>query len=127
MARKQRKGAIADVRTSVKHMRTEARRLAGRIQRDVRTLALRSRSEVVRDVGKLRNDFRVRAKRALRDLEARRTRVLSSFEKQVATLSQAIVRQFHAATQEQMAELARRVATLEQRAEEMERRLLERA
>ena len=127
MARKQRKGTIADVRTSVKHMRTEARRLAGRIQRDVRALAVRSRSEVVRDVGKLRHDFRSRAKRALRDLEARRSRVLSSFEKQVAKISQAIIGQFHAATQEQMTALARRVATLEQRAEEMERRFLGRA
>jgi len=118
---------MADVRASVKRMRREGERLVERIQRDVRSLATRGRSQVLGDTRKLRQDFQSRAKRAFRDLETARGRMVATFEKRVTVLVQTVVKQLHAATKEQLATLEQRVVGLEKRAEDLERRLRERA
>jgi polyhydroxyalkanoate synthesis regulator phasin len=105
MAKNRKTQPLAELRAAVGRMRTEGKRLAGRIERDARTLLARGRSEILKDVRKLRTDVQGRAGRTIRDLERR------------------VVKELHAATAEQVAKLERRVAALEKQVAGIERRL----
>jgi Ca2+-transporting ATPase len=92
MVKAKPRGPLGEIRASVRRMRIEGERLAGRIRRDAKAL----RAEIVRDAQLLRKDVGTRATRAIRDLEQR------------------VTKQFHAATIERVARLEKRVARLEQ-------------
>lgn len=92
---KKKSGPVGRVRASVKSVRREGMQLIDRLRADAGKLVARSRAEVLKDVRALRVELRDRADRAMRDLERK------------------VVRQFHAATQEQVRRLEKRVAKLE--------------
>jgi polyhydroxyalkanoate synthesis regulator phasin len=96
---------LQDLRKSMKRMQAEGEKLINRLQRDGKTLLARTRTQLVKDVGKVRKDVGARAERTVRDLEKR------------------VVKQFHAATAEQVGALERRVAQLETLAADLERRI----
>jgi len=96
---------LQDIRKSMKRMQAEGEKLISRIQRDGKTLLARTRTQLVKDVGRVRKDVGARAERTVRDLENR------------------VVKQFHAATAEQVGTLERRIAQLETLAADLERRI----
>lgn len=98
---KKTKGSIARVRASVTKVRREGAHVVERLRADAAKLVARSRTEVLKDVRALRSELRQRADHGLRELERK------------------VVRQFHAATQEQVRRLERRVAKLERRIAEL--------
>jgi hypothetical protein len=122
-ARKSGSGAVpfVDVRSVIVVARREGERLAGRLARDVQALVFRP-VELVPDVRKLERDVRTRADAAVRDLEERGAVVFGAVERQLSRASTAVLRRFSAATQGEIDELDRRVATLEKRLGSLERR-----
>lgn len=96
MSKKKARRPLMKVRASVKRFTKEGETMVARLRRDAEALIKRSRGEVLKDVRAVRNELRTRADSAVRDLERR------------------VVRQFHAATEEQVKRLERRMAKLEQ-------------
>jgi hypothetical protein len=92
-SRAERRGimAKASVRKPVATIRNEGAQVIRKLRRDAEALVARGRAEVMKDVRAVRSS----ADRAVRDLERR------------------VVRQFHAATEDQLKRLERRVAKLE--------------
>ena len=84
MAKAKARRPLQDLRKSMKRMQAEGEKLINRLQRDGKTLLARTRTQLVKDVG-------ARAERTVRDLEKR------------------VVKQFHAATAEQVGALERRI------------------
>ena len=72
--------SLKELRASVKRMQNEGEKLVSRIRKDVRNLAARSRKETVStllsDARKLQGDLRKRAEQAVKDIEARRARIM---------------------------------------------------
>jgi polyhydroxyalkanoate synthesis regulator phasin len=101
MASKKRSTRVSKVRASVRKVRREGEHLVERLRGEASKLVARSRAEVVKDIRAVRGELQDRADRAVRDLERK------------------VVRQFHAATEEQVRRLERRVAKLEQRITEL--------
>lgn len=85
------------VGTSVRRLRVEGERLVGRVQRDARELIARGRTDALKEVRKIRADVQGRAERAIRTLEKR------------------VMKELHAATVERVAALEKRVRELEKR------------
>jgi hypothetical protein len=94
--RKKAPRALTEVRASVRRLTKDGEHMVGRLQRDAKALVSRSRNEILKDVRAVRSELRTRADRAVRDLERK------------------VIRQFHAATEEQVRRLERRLARLEQ-------------
>jgi hypothetical protein len=118
---------MADFRASAARLREEGRQLATRIDREVRALAKRTRADFAGDVRKLQTTIRGRADDAIRDIEKRSNRILSTVEKQVAKAGEEMLRRFRGATQGEVAELAKRVRDLEARLAALEGRSEEKA
>jgi hypothetical protein len=98
---KKAKGSIAKVRASVTKARRSGVQMVERLRADAAKLVARSRTEVLKDVRALHSELRQRADHGLRELERR------------------LMRQLHAASQEQVRRLERRVAKLERRIAEL--------
>ena len=114
--------SLGDVRASVRRLRRRGKRLVGQLRHDARQLVERSGRPVVDqvlslvDVGKLRVDVQERAERAVKDLDARRVRLLTALEGQLERLTDPVVEELRTATR-QVAELKRRIAQVERRLE----------
>ena len=118
--------SLNDVRASVRRLQRLGKRLVGQLRDDARRLVERSGKPVVDqvlalvDVGKLRADVQGRAERALKDLDARRVRLLTALQGQLEHLTDPVVQELKAATR-QVAELKRRIAQAERRLEALAR------
>jgi len=118
--------SLNDVRASVRRLQRLGRRLVGQLRDDARRLVERSGKPVVDqvlalvDVGKLRADVQGRAERAVKDLDARRVRLLTALQGQLEHLTDPVVQELKAATR-QVAELKRRIAQAERRLEALAR------
>ena len=121
--------SLDEVRASVRRLRRRGKRLVGQLRHDARRLVERSGRMVERsskpvvdqvlalvDVGKLRADVQGRAERAVKDLEARRVRLLRALQGQLERLTDPVVQELKAATR-QVEELKRRLAQVERRLE----------
>jgi hypothetical protein len=114
--------SLNDVRASVRRLQRLGKRLVGQLRDDARRLVERSGKPVVDqvlalvDVGKLRADVQGRAERAVKDLDARRVRLLTALQGQLEHLTDPVVQELKAATR-QVAELKRRIAQAERRLE----------
>ncbi len=118
--------SLNDVRASVRRLQRQGKRLVGQLRDDARRLVERSGKPVVDqvlalvDVGKLRADVQGRAERAVKDLDARRVRLLTALQGQLEHLTDPVVQELKAATR-QVAELKRRIAQAERRLEALAR------
>ena len=118
--------SLNDVRASVRRLQRLGKRLVGQLRDDARRLVERSGKPVVDqvlalvDVGKLRADVQGRAERAVKDLDARRVRLLTALQGQLEHLTDPVVQELKAATR-QVAELKRRIAQAERRLEALAR------
>jgi len=114
--------SLNDVRASVRRLQRRGKRLVGQLRDDARRLVERSSKPVVDqvlalvDVGKLRADVQGRAERAVKDLDARRVRLLTALQGQLEHLTDPVVQELKAATR-QVAELKRRIEQAERRLE----------
>ena len=114
--------SLDGVRASVRRLQRLGKRLVGQLRHDARRLVERSGKPVVEqvlalvDVGKLRADVQGRAERAVKDLDARRVRLLTALEGQLERLTDPVVEELRTATR-QVAELKRRIAQVERRLE----------
>ena len=114
--------SLNDVRASVRRLQRLGKRLVGQLRDDARRLVERSGKPVVDqvlalvDVGKLRADVQGRAERVVKDLDARRVRLLTALEGQLERLTDPVVEELRTATR-QVAELKRRIAQVERRLE----------
>jgi hypothetical protein len=97
-------------------------RLAGRLARDVQALVLKAPADLVGDVRRLERGVRTRADAAVREIEERGAVVVGAVERQLGRVSALVLRRFSAATQGEIDELDRRIATLEKRLRTLERR-----
>src|SRR5437773_11242853 len=85
--------SLNDVRASVRRLQRLGKRLVGQLRDDARRLVERSGKPVVDqvlalvDVGKLRADVQGRAERAVKDLDARRVRLLTALQGQLEHLT----------------------------------------
>jgi vacuolar-type H+-ATPase subunit E/Vma4 len=98
MAKTRARRPLDELRTSIGRMQREGERMAARIQREARSLFSRGRTELLKDVRKVQADLQRRAGKTIQTLEAK------------------VMKELHAARSE-------RVAGLEKRVEELERRL----
>src|SRR2546421_12366779 len=118
--------SLGDVRASVRRLRRRGKRLVGQLRHDARQLVERSGRPVVDrilslvDVGKLRADIHDRAERAVKELDARRTRLMASLHVQLERLSDPVVKELRAAARE-VAYLKDRIAHVERRLEALTR------
>ncbi len=115
--------SLDDVRASVRRLRRRGKRLVGQLRHDARQLVERSGRPVVDqvlslvDVGKLRVvDVQERAERAVKDLNARRVRLLATLQGQLERLTEPVVKELRTASR-QVEELKRRVGQVERRLE----------
>jgi len=121
--------SLDEVRASVRRLRRRGKRLVGQLRHDARRLVERSGRMVERsskpvvdqvlalvDVGKLREDVQERAERAVKDLNARRARLLAAVQGQLERLTEPVVKELRTASR-QVEELKRRVGQVERRLE----------
>jgi hypothetical protein len=114
--------SLDDVRASVRRLRRRGKRLVGQLRHDARQLIERSGRPMVDgvlalvDVGKLRADVQERAERAVKDLNARRVRLMRVFQGRLEHLTEPVVKELRAASR-QVEELRRRIGQLERRLE----------
>jgi polyhydroxyalkanoate synthesis regulator phasin len=82
-------------------------------------LSTRSRRDTVNgllsDARKLQVDLRKRAEKAIRDIEARRTRILTTLEEQATRIVESVVKTLNVASADDLAELKKRMGDLERR------------
>jgi polyhydroxyalkanoate synthesis regulator phasin len=106
-------------------MQVEGERLVARLRRDARSLATQSRQETVSgllsEARRLQGDLRRRAERTIKDLEARRVRILSTLEQQATSLAERFAKSFNVATSTEVAEVGKRLGELGKRVGEFER------
>ena len=114
-------GPFVDVRSVITLARREGERLA-EIGRDVQALVFKTPSEIAADVRKLERDVRTRADAAVKGLETGSASVVGFLERQLARVSSVVLHQFAAASQDEIDSLSRRVALLEKRLGNLERR-----
>src|SRR3989441_11373941 len=112
--------SLDDVRASVRRLRRRGKRLVGQLRHDARQLVERSGGPVVDqvlslvDIGKLRVDVEERAERAVKDLNARRVRLLATLQGQLERLTEPVVKELRTAS--------RQIEGLKRRAGQVERR-----
>jgi len=118
--------SLDGVFASVRRLQRLGKRLVGQLRHDARRLVERSGKPVVDqvlalvDVGKLRADVQGRAERAVKDLDARRVRLLTALEGQLERLTDPVVKELRAAARE-VAYLKDRIAHVERRLEALTR------
>lgn len=114
--------SLNEVRASVRRLERRGRRLVGQLRHDARRLVKRSSRPMVDgvlalvDVGKLRADVQERAERTVKELNARRVRLMRVFQRQLERLTEPAVKELRAASS-QVEELKRRIGQLERRLE----------
>jgi len=117
MAEAKARISMQDVRASVKRMQTEGEKLVGRIRKDAGALANRTRREtmgaILSDARKLQADLRKRAEQTLKELEARRDRILATIEDQAARIVERVIKGLNVVPQTDLDELRTRLADLE--------------
>src|SRR5439155_17133207 len=85
------------VRATVRRLRRRGKRLVGQLRHDARQLVERSGRPVVDqvlalvDVRKLRADVQERAEQAVKDLDARRVRLIAAFQTHLERLTEPVV------------------------------------
>jgi hypothetical protein len=114
-------GPFVDVRSVITLARREGERLAGRLTRDVQAFVFKRPGEIAADVRKLERGVRTRADAAVKGIEASGALVIGAVERQISSVSTAVLRRFTTAPQDELAVLARRVALLEKRLAALER------
>ena len=118
--------SLEEVRASMKRLQERGEQLVGQLRHDARELVERSGRPVVDrvlslvDVGKLRADIHARAERAVKELDARRTRLMASLQVQLERLTDPVVKELRAAARE-VAYLKDRIAHVERRLEALTR------
>jgi len=119
MAEAKARISMQDVRASVKRMQTEGEKLVGRIRKDAGALANRTRREtmgaILSDARKLQADLRKRAEHTLKELEARRDRILATIEEQAARIVERVIKGLNVVTQTDLDDLRTRLTDLERR------------
>ena len=114
--------SLDDVRASVKRLRRRGKRLVGQLRHDARQLVERSGKPVVEqvlalvDVGNLRANVQEQAERAVKELDARRVRLVAALQGQLERLTEPVVKELRTASR-QVEELKRRVGQVERRLE----------
>ena len=112
--------SLDDVRASVRRLRRRGKRLVGQLGHDARQLVARSGKPVVEqvlalvDVGNLRANVQEQAERAVKELDARRARLLAALQGQLERLTEPVVKELRTASR-QVEELKRRVGQVERR------------
>ena len=112
--------SLDDVRASVRRLRRRGKRLVGQLRHDARQLVERSGKPVVEqvlalvDVGNLRANVQEQAERAVKELDARRARLLAALQGQLERLTEPVVKELRTASR-QVEELKRRVGQVERR------------
>ena len=112
--------SLDDVRASVKRLRRRGKRLVGQLRHDARQLVERSGKPVVEqvlalvDVGSLRANVQEQAERAVKELDARRVRLVAVLQGQLERLTEPVVKELRTASR-QVEELKRRVGQVERR------------
>ncbi|TMB13348.1 MAG: hypothetical protein E6J71_22860 [Deltaproteobacteria bacterium] len=112
--------SLDDVRASVKRLRRRGKRLVGQLRHDARQLVERSGKPVVEqvlalvDVGNLRANVQEQAERAVKELDARRVRLVAALQGQLERLTEPVVKELRTASR-QVEELKRRVGQVERR------------
>ena len=125
--------SLDEVRASVRRLRRRGTRLVGQLRHDARQLVKRSGKLVERsskpvvdqvlalvDVGNLRANVQERAERAVKELDARRVRLLTALQGQLERLTEPVVKELRTASR-QVEELKRRVGQVERRLETLAR------
>jgi len=114
--------SLDDVRASVRRLRRRGKRLVGQLRHDARQLVERSGKPVVDqvlalvDVGNLRANVQEQAERAVKELDARRVRLVAALQGQLERLTEPVVKELRTASR-QVEELKRRVGQVERRLE----------
>jgi polyhydroxyalkanoate synthesis regulator phasin len=72
-------------------------------------------SSLLSDARKFQADLRKRAEKAIDELETRRTRILATLEERVTSVVEVVVKSLSVVTQNEFADLRKRVADLERR------------
>ena len=112
--------SLDDVRASVKRLRRRGKRLVGQLRHDARQLVERSGKPVVEqvlalvDVGNLRANVQEQTERAVKELDARRVRLVAALQGQLERLTEPVVKELRTASR-QVEELKRRVGQVERR------------
>ena len=112
--------SLDDVRASVKRLRRRGKRLVGQLRHDARQLVERSGKPVVEqvlalvEVGNLRANVQEQAERAVKELDARRVRLVAALQGQLERLTEPVVKELRTASR-QVEELKRRVGQVERR------------
>ena len=112
--------SLDDVRASVKRLRRRGKRMVGQLRHDARQLVERSGKPVVEqvlalvDVGNLRANVQEQAERAVKELDARRVRLVAALQGQLERLTEPVVKELRTASR-QVEELKRRVGQVERR------------
>ena len=106
--------SVAQIRDSMKRLRSEGERFARR-----------ARAEIESDVRKVRDELRSRADRSLKDLETRGRRLVESFEKQLTRLADAGRKGTAGGGLEELTKLTQRLGLFEQRVAQLEHELRE--
>ncbi len=102
--------SLDDVRSSVKRMQTEGRKLVTRLRKDATAFVNRRPLDVLADARK-------RATKAVQDLEAQRQRVGSLVLERLTSLTDEAVARAGLAKAQELSDLKRRVHDLERRIE----------
>jgi len=114
-------GPFVDVRSVITIARREGERLAGRLTRDVQALVFKGPGEIAADVRKIERGVRTRADAAVKGLGAGGALVIGAVERQLSSVSTAVLRRLSPGAQDEIDALARRVAQLEKRLGTLER------
>jgi ubiquinone biosynthesis protein UbiJ len=102
--------SLDEIRTSVKRMQTEGRKLVTRLRKDATALVNRRPLDVLADARK-------RATKAVQELDAQRHRVRTLVFERLASLTDEAVARAGLAKAQDVSELKRRVHDLERRIE----------
>src|SRR5262245_9795976 len=102
--------SLDDVRTSVKRVQTEGRKLVTQLRKDATALVNRSPLDVLADVRK-------RATKAVKDIDAQRARVRTLVLERLAGIADEAVTRSGLAKAQDVTDLKRRVHELERRLE----------
>ena len=115
--RETRLAFVRDIRISAKRLQRGGERLVERFRHDAQRLMERTPAVdsllAAASMGALRANARKRAERAVREMEARRTRLVAALQEQLDRLADLIARGLHVAPHAEVDDLKRRVSRIE--------------
>jgi polyhydroxyalkanoate synthesis regulator phasin len=109
--------SLDEVRARVTQLREQGERIVGQLRKDARALVVEGK--VVEEARRLRTEARSRAEDAIKDLDTRRAKAIETVLEQLARLTDLAVKRFRLATHDEVADLGRRIADLEQQLAEL--------